>query len=94
MFQSKFVQERGGIESYFVDNKGYSSVMKRALSKNDELEKTILDAYYSDYREINGMKILFMVSCKFKDQNILKITNEKVEINVKVNDSIFKFSEN
>ena len=68
--------------------------MKRALSKNDELEKTILDAYYSDYREINGMKTPFMGSYKFKDQNILKITTEKVEINVKVNDSIFKFSEN
>ena len=61
-----------------------------SIIKNDELEKTILDAYYSDYREINGMKILFMVSCKFIDQNILKITNIKVEINVKVNDSIIK----
>ena len=61
-----------------------------SIIKNDELEKTILDAYYSDYREINGMKILFMVSCKFIDQNILKITNIKVEINVKVNDAIIK----
>ena len=68
--------------------------MKRDLSKNDELEKTILETYFLDYRKINGVKISFVVSYKFEDQNILKITTEKVEINVKVDNSIFKFMEN
>lgn len=92
-FKVNLFKKEGEVESYFIDNQGYNLIMKRALSKNDELEKTILDAYYSDYREVNGVKIAFVVSYKFKDQNILKITTEKVEINTKVNDSIFKFSE-
>ena len=92
-FKVNLFKKEGEIESYFVDNKGHSLVMKRVLSKNDKLEKTILDAYFLDYRKINGVKIHFMVSYKFEDQNILKITTEKLGINVKVNDSIFKFSE-
>ena len=92
-FKVNLFKKEGEIESYFIDSQGYSLVMKRALSKNDELEKTILDAYFSDYREVNGVKIPFVVSYKFKDQNILKITTEKVEVNVKVDDYIFKFSD-
>ncbi len=92
-FKVNLFKKEGEIESYFIDNQEYSLIMKRALSKNDELEKTILDAYFSDYREVNGVKIPFVVSYKFKDQNILKITTEKVEMNVKVDDSIFKFKE-
>lgn len=64
------------------------------LSKSDELEKTILDAYFSDYREVNGVKITFVVSYRFKDQNILKITTEKVQMNENVVDSNFKFGDN
>jgi len=90
-FKVNLFKQAGEIESYFIDNQEYSLVMKRALSKNDELEKTILDAYFSDYREVNGVKIPFVVAYKFKDQNILKITTEKVEMNLKVSDSKFKF---
>ena len=92
-FKVNLFKKEGEIESYFIDNQDFSLIMKSALSKNDELEKTILDAYFSDYREVNGVKIPFVISYKFKDQNILKITTEKVEMNEKVNDSIFKFSE-
>lgn len=93
-FKVNLFKKEGEIESYFIDNQEYSLVMKRALSKNDELEKTILDAYFSDYREVNGVKIPFVVSYKFKDQNILKIKTEKVQINEKVEDFIFKYSDN
>jgi outer membrane lipoprotein-sorting protein len=90
-FKVNLFKKEGEVESYFIDNQEYRLILKRALSKNDELEKTILDAFFSDYREVKGVKIPFVVSYKFKDQNILKITTEKVEMNVKVNDSIFKF---
>ncbi len=90
-FKVNLFKKEGEIESYFIDNQAYSLIMKRALSKNDELEKTILDAYFSDYQEVNRVKIPFIVSYKFKDQNILKITTEKVEMNKKVDDSIFEF---
>ena len=93
-FKVNLFKQGGEVESYFIDNQAYSLIMKRALSKNDELEKTILDAYFTDYREVNGVKIPFVVSYKFKDQNILKITTEKVEMNIKVYDSIFKFLDN
>lgn len=92
-FKVNLFKKEGEIESYFIDNQQYSLIMKMALSKNDELEKTILDAYFLDYREVNGVKIPFVVSYKFKDQNILKITTEKVEMNVQLDSSIFKFSE-
>ena len=93
-FKVNLFKKEGEIESYSIDNQKYSLVMKRDLSKNDELEKTILETYFLDYRKINGVKIPFVVSYKFEDQNILKITTEKVEINVKVDNSIFKFMEN
>ena len=93
-FKVNLFKKEGEIESYSINNQKYSLVMKRDLSKNDELEKTILETYFLDYRKINGVKIPFVVSYKFEDQNILKITTEKVEINVKVDNSIFKFMEN
>lgn len=93
-FKVNLFKKEGEIESYFIDSQKYNLIMKRASSKNDELEKTILDAYFSDYREVNGVKIPFEVSYKLKEQNILKITTEKMEMNSKVDDSIFKFSDN
>ena len=48
-FKVNLFKKEGEVESYFIDSQEYSLIMKRALSKNDELEKTILDAYFSDY---------------------------------------------
>ena len=93
-FKIQLIRKEGEIEHYFFDSQGFSLIMKSALSKNDELEKTILEATFSDYRTMNGVKIPFVVLYQFKGQNILKITTEKVEINADIDDSIFKFSEN
>ncbi len=85
-----FIRKTGEIETYFFDVKNYSLVMKRATSKNIELEASLLSTSYSDYRDVEGIKIPFKAISKANGQTILTITIDKVELNKPIADSEFQ----
>ena len=68
----------------------YALIKKQAVSKNEEMENKVLDTYYTDYHEINGLKIPFKSTSKSGDQIILTITVNKIEMNIPVANSEFK----
>ena len=67
-----------------------SRVKKQAVSKNEELDKSVLDTYYSDYTTIEGIKFPFKMISKVGDQTILTITVKKLQLNEAIQGSIFK----
>jgi len=89
-FKVNFIRKTGDLETYYFDVKNYSLVMKRAVSKNIELEASLLSTFYSDYRDVDGIKIPFKAISKANGQTILTITIEKVELNKPVADTEFQ----
>jgi outer membrane lipoprotein-sorting protein len=86
----KLVRKDGEVEKYYFDEITHALVMKVSPSKNAELQGTILNTLYSDYRDVNGIKIPFKSLSKSNDQLILEVTIEKAELNVTIDDKEFQ----
>jgi hypothetical protein len=69
-------------------------VKKTAISKNAELNNAVLDTYFTDYTEVQGVKIPFKTVHKIKDQTILTVTIKKSDLNQTVPDEIFNAAAN
>ena len=80
----KLVRQDGDAETYYFDDLTYALIMKVSPSKNAELQGTILKTLYSDYRDVNGIKIPFRSSSKSNDQLILEVTVDKAEMNLPI----------
>jgi len=89
-FSVKLMRRDGEVETYYFDELTYALVMKVSPSKNTELQGTILNTLYTDYREVNGIKIPFRSLSKSNDQLILEVTIEKAEVNVAIEDKEFQ----
>lgn len=82
--------ENGIAETFYFDTKTNQLVMKKTLSRNAELDKAPMNMYYSDYRDIGGVKIPFRIVCESDGQVILTITIEKAALDQPVADKEFK----
>jgi hypothetical protein len=90
-FKLKFIRSNGEIETYYFDSTNFELVKKSAVSKNAEMENAMLNTFYSDYGEVNGVKIPYKSISKTDDgQTILSITVEKIEINTPIPDAEFE----
>lgn len=89
-FKVKFITANADTSTYFFNKNDYALVKKQAVSKNTELEKSMLDIFYTDYRNVEGIKIPFMQTHKANGQTILTITIEKAELNKPVKDEEFR----
>jgi hypothetical protein len=89
-FKIKFIKKDNETETYFFNAQDYELIMKKAVSKNAEMKKAIINTYYSDYRSVNKIKIPFKSISKVNDQTILTATIDKVELNVSLPDKIFQ----
>lgn len=76
--------------TYFFNANDYSLIKKQAVSKNAELDKSLLDTYYSDYTMVEGIKAPFKMISKIGDQTILTITVQKMQLNTTIDENIFK----
>jgi hypothetical protein len=88
-FRLKFIRSNSDTETYFFRTDNFELVKKQALSKNDELDSSLLDTFYSDYEVEDGIKIPFKAVSKVKDQTILTVTIEKVQLNVPISNNEF-----
>lgn len=89
----KLVRQNGEVENYYFDDQTSALLMKKCASKNAELQETILNTAYSDYREVDGVKIPFKRVSKSNDQLILEVTVAKAEVNVPIQDDEFLYKD-
>ena len=75
---------------YSFDRSTGELVKKTAISKNAELNNALLDTYFTDYTEVEGIRIPFKTVHKIKDQVVLTVTIKKCDLNRPVPDDIFK----
>lgn len=89
-FKIKITYKNGETDTcYFEENTG-ELFLKRAAAKNPELGGARLIISYSDYAEVNGIKVPFKTIFKTDDQTILTIVTKKIEINKAVSDTEFQ----
>ncbi len=89
-YEIGLTRKSGETEAYFFDVETYELVMKEAVSKNTELDGSLMNIYYTDYRLVDGIKIPFREEYKINDQPILTITVEKVLMNSAIADKEFQ----
>ena len=84
------VFENLAIETYYFDTNTHELVMKKTISRNAELNKAPMEIYYSDYRDIGGIKIPFKTICESDEQVILIITVDNATIDQPIDDKEFQ----
>ena len=86
-----FTRKNGETEDYYFDAQTSELIMKIAPSKNVELGRAPLSIHYSDYRDVDGIRIPFKTICESGGQMILTITISNAAINSIIEDKSFQF---
>jgi hypothetical protein len=89
-FKVKITRKNGDIETCYFEDQGFAMVKKEAVSKNVEMGGASLDIFYSDYREVNGVRVPFKTVHESGGQMILTITIDKVMVNEPIDDKMFR----
>jgi hypothetical protein len=87
----RLIRQNGDEETYHIDTASGALIMKTRLSKNSELAGTVLTTSYSDYREVEGIRIPFKTVSTSNDQVLLEVTVNKAQINADVSDDEFGY---
>ena len=82
-------RKTGEVEKYYFDQQSYALLMKEAKAKNPELGGAILNIYFSDYRDVAGIRFPFKTICESDAQQILTITVSDIEINAMIDNKTF-----
>jgi hypothetical protein len=86
----KLTQPNGPPAIFFFDQQTGALLKKIAIAQNRELNGATLDIFYSDYTDIQGIRIPFKTIHKIKDQPVLTITLKNSSLNPPVGEEIFK----
>jgi hypothetical protein len=89
-FKIKFTRRTGDTEYYWFDEKSFSMIKKKAIAKNPELGGSEIETSYSDYRNIEGIKIPFKSVTESNGQMILTVMIKNVKANSTLKEKDFK----
>lgn len=87
-------KEEENITYHYFDADNYALIMSETSIRMGEAKGQIAQTVYSDYQEVNGVYFPFSILSRLKDGQGQGIVIEKIEVNPKVEDSLFKFPEN
>lgn len=87
-------KEEDNIVYYYIDTENYVPIMTEATIKSGEAKGQVAQTVFSDYQEVNGIYFPFSITSRLKDGAGQTVTFTSIELNPKVEDSLFKFPEN
>lgn len=92
VFKIKLTRKDGGIEYYFIDSKDFLLLKKISsrMSRGKEIE---VISFYTDYRDVEGIKFAFANENVMGGQPYSTIQYETIEINLTIDEKIFKMPE-
>ena len=84
----KLIKTDSSSETYFLDKKSMLKIKTSTMEKEDgnEIET---ESFYSDFREMNGIKFPFNVIEKVGGEIIQEVAFESIELNIKMDEKIF-----
>jgi len=89
-YKIKLIKDLNDTSTWFFSTTSFALIKKQAVSKNAELENSLLDTYYSDYKIVRELKFPFRMVSKVNDQTILTITVTELQLNTPIPDNDFK----
>jgi outer membrane lipoprotein-sorting protein len=87
-FKIKATLDEGNIAYIFIDKESYL-VVKQSATTNQGGQTITVDTYLSDFTETNGILLPMKTTSSVGGMEIIT-TFEKVEVNIPMEDSIFK----
>ena len=89
-YKVSLLKKNGDIETYYFDAVTHALYLKTAIAKNTELQGALLHTYFSEYKDVEGLKIPFKQVSKVGDQVILTVMVKEVILNSTISDDEFK----
>lgn len=87
-------KEEDNILYYYIDVENFIPIMTESTINSGEAKGQIAQTVFSDYQEVNGIYFPFSITSRLKDGAGQTVTFTSIELNPKVEDSLFKFVEN
>jgi hypothetical protein len=81
------------VQYHYFDTENYVTIVTETEITSGEMKGSISQTVFSDYQEVEGVYFPFSINSKLKGGEGQPVTIEKIEVNVEVEDSIFKFPE-
>lgn len=76
---------------YFFDKDSGVQIMTRSEAKAGQMKGMTIEAYMSDYQEVNGLYFPFSMENKINGQSQASIVIDKIELNKEVDEAMFAF---
>ncbi len=87
-------KEEENIQYYYFDTENNVPIMIETTIKTGEAKGQIAQTVFSDYQEVGGIYFPYSILSRLKDGAGQTVVIESVEVNPKVEDSLFKFPTN
>lgn len=81
------------VQYYYFDTENYVPIVTESEIKSGQMKGSISQTVFSNYTEVEGVYFPFSINSRLKDGQGQPVTIEKVEVNVEVDDNMFKFPE-
>lgn len=88
-YKLKLTLKSGDVRYIFIDKDSFLELKATAMMKREGNEMQI-DSLSGDYKEVNGLMMPFSIETRVKDQVMSQITIDKIELDVPIDDAIFK----
>ena len=86
-------KEEENIVYYFFDTENFVPILSESTIRTGEAKGKIQQEVFSDYQEVSGMFFPYSIISRVKDGESSTVVIESIEINPKVEDTLFKFKE-
>ncbi|MDY8137099.1 hypothetical protein [Aquimarina sp. 2201CG5-10] len=97
-FKIKFIKdpiliegkEKQNVMIYYIHTEKYVPILTETEVMTGPSKGQVMKAFLEDYREVNGYWYPFLSTMKYGDQIFQVLQTENVELNIKINDNVFK----
>jgi outer membrane lipoprotein-sorting protein len=89
VYKLKVTMKDGDVKYVYLDAENYLELKTTSKRKTPGGEVEI-DSYFGNYKPVGGLMVAHSIENKVKSQTISTITVESVELNARIDDSIFK----
>jgi len=90
VYKLKLTLKSGDIRNIYIDAENYLDLKVSSKRKTPGGEVEV-DQYLGNYKPVAGVMFPFSIDTKVKGQTVSQITIEKVETDIAIDDSVFKF---
>lgn len=88
-YRIKLTLKTGDVRTIYLDAENYLELKVTSKRKTPGGELDI-DQFLGNYKAVNGVMFPFSIETKVKGQTVNQVTIEKIEVDVAIDDSVFK----